>query len=405
MLQVSESRLIHVRHQVKSQILLPEEMTVSLDADRLQSLLETIESTPDGDDWTMLVARLPRRQLNDLFGLLLAIDTQQTTIVERILSILEKRATPSLFRTGWAFYQQHFFNRELASALSRLIKPIQIKGEGDRVLARLGALGCDEQLPQLLAAEWIKEQEQHHQNKASWHLPTQLLEHAILAESPFFTCLLRAYFTQCPAKRTASDPELYGRCLDQSGQMEQADLLSALYTEHRLEPRYEAVNRTVLKRFGIPNPQQSHPVWMTTPMPVRQRFRQWALIDRLMQHIRDQKRKHLFYQPLLMNILCYELLDAQSLVLEFEQFYLVDHQDFSHRLIFYGRERYEKARKEQTPADELSMPWNGIPTAREAILRQMATERAVLMLDEINLLYARDFIDEKANPGRMKSII
>lgn len=405
MLQVSDSKLIYVRQQVTRQVPLPEEMTVSLDADRLQALLGTIEDAVTEDDFRLLIARLPRRQLNDLFGLLLVVDTQQTGIVDRILEIVEKRSTRSLFKTGWAFYQQHFYSPELSAAMTRLSKPLIAKGEQDLVLSRIAALGCDNQLPIHLSAAWIEEQTKAKKHKTAWYLPTHLLEHAILPESPFFGALLRAYFTRCPVARIADDPELFARCLDQSSQQEQADLLSSLYPDYQLDPKYEAVNRAVLKRFGLPTPVQAHPVWMTTPPPVRQRFRQWALIDRLLQHIRDQKRKHLFYKPLLMKIQGYELLDAQTLALEFEHYTIVDHQDFSHRVIFYDRAIYLKKRLEQTPADELSMPWNGIPTAREAILLKLKADKAVLMLDEINLLYARDFIEEKANPGRRNSVI
>jgi hypothetical protein len=213
---------------------------------------------------------------------------------------------------------------------------------------------------------------------------------------PVFRRAARAYFTRCPVARIADDPELFARCLDQSTQQEQADLLSSLYPDYQLESKYEAVTGSSSSALAY-RPRFRRTRLDDDPVTGTQRFRQWALIDRLMQHIRDQKRKHLFYKPLLMQIQGYELLDAQTLALEFEHFTIVDHQDFSHRVICYDRPYYQKKRAEHTPADELSMPWNGIPTARESILLKLKTDKAVLMLDEINLLYARDFIDEKAN--------
>ena len=70
MLRVSDSKLYSIRQQVVRQVPLPEEMTVQLDGARLQDLLYTIENAGEGEDFDLFVARLPRRQLNDLFGLL-----------------------------------------------------------------------------------------------------------------------------------------------------------------------------------------------------------------------------------------------------------------------------------------------------------------------------------------------
>jgi len=405
MLQVSDSKLYRIRQQVTRQVQLPEEMTVSLDADRLQSLLSEIESATSNDDFQILVARLPRRQLNDLFGLLLVVESDQQQIIERIQTILERRATRSLAQIGWAFFQQHFFLAELATAMNRMTKALIEKGEKDLFLTRSQVLTCDAQYAIKLASAWLDEQAQARQQKTSWNLPTQLLEHNILADSPFFVALLRSFFTRCPVGIIATDAELFARCLDQSTDPEKADLLTALYADYRLEPAFDTVNRAVMKRFGMPQPTFEHPIWSVVASSVRQHFRQWALIDLVQKHIQDHKRKLLFYKPLLMQIENFELLDAQTLAVEFKQFYIVDHQDFSHRVIYYDRNKYLDARQKQTPVDELSMPWNGVFTAREAILKQQRVNQAVLMLDEINLLYARDFIQEQAGPVRKNSII
>jgi len=191
MLQVSDSKLYRIRQQVTRQVQLPEEMTVSLDADRLQSLLSEIESATSNDDFQILVARLPRRQLNDLFGLLLVVESDQQQIIERIQTILERRATRSLAQIGWAFFQQHFFLAELATAMNRMTKALIEKGEKDLFLTRSQVLTCDAQYAIKLASAWLDEQAQARQQKTSWNLPTQLLEHNILADSPFFVALLR----------------------------------------------------------------------------------------------------------------------------------------------------------------------------------------------------------------------
>jgi hypothetical protein len=86
----------------------------------LQALLGTIESAVSEDDFHLLVARLPRRQLNDLFGLLLVIDTQQSGVVGPHPRDPRETDDPVLIQNGWAFYQQHFFSPELSAAMTRL---------------------------------------------------------------------------------------------------------------------------------------------------------------------------------------------------------------------------------------------------------------------------------------------
>lgn len=164
MLQVSDSKLHHVRQQIIRQQPLPEEFSVQLDETRLKELLRLIESVHDGDDFDLLVARLPRRQLNDLFGLLLVIDPSTTdiaaatSVVERINQILERRATLSLVQTGWAFYQQYFYDPQLAVALNRLCTSLTQKGETELFISLCRRFGCEEILPRQIAALWVEDQ-------------------------------------------------------------------------------------------------------------------------------------------------------------------------------------------------------------------------------------------------------
>lgn len=428
MLQVSDSKLHHVRQQIIRQQPLPEEFSVQLDETRLKELLRLIESVHDGDDFDLLVARLPRRQLNDLFGLLLVIDPSTTdtaaatSVVERINLILERRATLSLAQTGWAFYQQHFYNAELAAAMKRLCTALTQKGETELFISLCHRFGCTENLPQQIAALWVEDQNKPvNVLKNDWNLAGKLKELYVLAGNRFSTVLLLEFFNLCPPTRTAAESDLFGNCLDLAVLEEKAQLLIAIYSEYRLEQKYLPLNQVVLQQLGMPptasdksgqnqgassyRAEKINPVWSLVPDHVRQHFRQWALINLIGQHTVGQDRKRAFYQSFLMQLKDCCLLDPAVLLLEFPGFYILDHQDYSHQVMYYDRPTLELALEGQQNPAELAAPFGTVTTAREIMLSQNKSNRVLLRLEEVNLLYARDFINSILNPERRDTLI
>jgi hypothetical protein len=404
-IEIATSRLIQVRQQINRQVLLPAEMTVSFDADRLQTLRNIIESTQNDEDFQMLVVRLPRRQLNDLFGLLLTLKPEQSVMIEQILQIIKHRATHSLALTGWAFYQQHYFNSRLSTAMTYLLDTLIAKGEKDPYLLLCHHLKFDQNLPVSLASELINQHEKLHMTGNPWKLSTQLSLYSILSDSSFYLTLLLSFFTRCPVTLIAIESDLFAYCLEHVSEEDQANLLSILYSDFRLDAIYEPVNQAVYKLFISPLQNFDHPIWTSVSKSVRLHYRQWVLIDRLNQHIQDQNRKLLFYKPLQMQIINCELIDQKIMMLEFPKYYLVDHQDFSHRAIFYDRNTYQIALESKITAFELSQPGIDCPSAKEAMLMQKRANKALMMLDEINLLFARDFIEDHTNPKKRDSVI
>lgn len=535
MLHVSDSKLYTIRQQIVRQIPLPEEMTVQLDAVRLQELLQEIERVPEGEDFDVFVARLPRRELNNLFGLLLVVEaingesaarqpeyapdaqglvnaqadgfaaapvihpgnaaktepeapvasapgtpttpsgaaaSLRSTLAsffrqakaanapvitpavnpeqgqplsgsavaaatgsaafapagsvssvpagsaairlpedpnrlrERIYRILERRATLSLAQTGWTFYQQHFFQAELAEAMSRISRMLVAKGENEPFLLAGQSIGYGEDLPARLSARWLEDLGKPAAVlNGNWSLARKLSEMAVMDGSRFTTLLLHAFFTRCPLERTAVEASLFSNCLELATTDEQASLLTALYGDYRLEPAFEHVNRAVLTHCRFPRKADSHPVWRVVSQQVRQHFRQWALIDMIRRHAEGQARKLSFYQPLLMRVLDCVQLAPDVLLLEFSQFYLVDHRDFSHQVMFYDRPTLEMARDGGTLPEELAIPSGYLATARDLILSQNRASKVLLKLEEVNLLFARDFIESMMNPPKRKSVI
>jgi len=67
----------------------------------------------------------------------------------------------------------------------------------------------------------------------------------------------------------------------------------------------------------------------------------------------------------------------------------------------------ETAQDANTSPEDLAMTFNrdACPTAREIVLEQNRANKVLLKLEEVNLLYARDFIDMMLNPKKKGSVI
>ncbi|MGI6170036.1 MAG: hypothetical protein ACOYI4_10155, partial [Christensenellales bacterium] len=189
----------------------------------------------------------------------------------------------------------------------------------------------------------------------------------------------------------------------------------------RLDPKFLRLNQIVLQQLGKPpvatrkseqnqtvdsfKAQDSSPVWPLVSPAARQHFHQWALINLIGQHTVNQDRKRAFYQPFLMQLTDCCLIDPAVLLLEFPGFYLLDHQDYSHQVMYYERPTLELALEGRQEPVELAAPFSTIVTAREVMLSQNRSNRVLLRLEEVNLLYARDFINSILNPEKRDSII
>ncbi|MGI6298125.1 MAG: hypothetical protein ACOX1T_02805 [Saccharofermentanales bacterium] len=423
---MSDSKLHHVRQQVIRQQPLPEELSVRLDETRLQELLQLIETTATGDGFDLLVARLPRRQLNDLFGLLLVIEAPLSALTateqaqQRIQQIIERRATLSLAQTGWAFYQQHFYHVELAEAMARLNTALTAKGETPPFLALCGRFGCEESLPRQTAQFLLDEQQKPLSGvNGPWSLSSKLAELSVYAASRFGTLLLLEFFQLCPPELTAAETELFSQCLELAETAEKARLITAIYNEFRGDQKFLPLNQVILQQFGMPPAaDQAKPkadpaaasadalqVWAIVPEQVRLNFRQWAMINLIGRQTVGQERKRALYQPLLMQLVNCCLLAPAVLLLEFPGFYLLDHQDFSHQVMYYDRPTLELALENKQDPAELAAPDGKVITARELVLAKNRGNRVLLRLEEVNLLFARDFLNSVLNPDSSDTFI
>jgi hypothetical protein len=408
MIQMSDAQIHRIRQQISRQVAFPEELSSTFDESQAHELLQDILACQTDEDLASFTALLPRRRLNDLFGALLVMSAAAgEQAVLRVLGILRARLTPSLAEIGWAFYQHHYPNDRMNRVLSALIQEYRDKGSELPYLQAV-AQACDmpavdDHLPERLAKRLLL--------KPDIPLGDFFVKMTILPDSPFAAAFLLSYFCDCPDETLQASPDLFVHTLKINAESEQQALVSRYFADHRLKPEWEPINLALLELFGPPRPRQQQKLasllghssdarlWDHLDLAVDDRYRQWYMIHKLNLHIGDSPRKKTFYQKYLMQIRDIANWDDKTLVVHFDRFILADHPDDADRVFYYDLNTFHILSDASHFAVSLNKPAGKTLTARQAMLSGEKINIVCLQLDQVNLLFSRDFIADKLAAG------
>ncbi len=404
MMQLSDAQIHSIRQQISRQVAFPEEFCSTFDETLAHEFLKDITACQTEEELQSFTLLLPRRRLNNLFGALLVVSAAEgEEPVLRLLSVLKQRMTPSLAEIGWAFFQNHFPNDRMNRVLSTIITELLDKNTELsflRAVAQSADLPIiDDTLPARMALSFIQ--------KPEINLSNFMVEMTILPDSSFASAFLANYFMGCKDQVFLENAELFIHALSVNEKEIQIRLVSNYLSAERLLPIWQPINQALLDKFGPPRSLQQQKMasllgnssdarfWDFLTVPVINNFRRWEMLYQLECHISGSPRKKAFYRQFNNNIREIFRWDDMTLVMIFDQFVIADNQGDDELVFYYELNTYQALQDGSRYNVFLNKPTMASQTARHVVLTQEKFNVVSLQLDMINLLYARDFINEK----------
>jgi hypothetical protein len=401
-MQVSDTQIHKIRQQISRQVAFPEEMSSAFDEGQANEFLQDVIQCQSEEDLQAFVTLLPRRRLNDLFGAVLVMSAAAgEQVVLRLLQILRLRITPSLSETGWAFYQHHYPNDRMNRVLSTIIQAMAEKSSEMPYLFAVAQVSdmpiIDDNLPERMANQLLQ--------KPDEILGDFLVRMTILPDSPFAAALLAHYFQHCQDSAFQQNADLFIHTCKINAENQQVVLLNYYYTDFRLQQVWDPINQAMLDLFGPPRSRQqqklasilSHSsdarIWDHVNLTTIDHFRQWFLINQLDTHMGNNQRKKLFLQKYQMKIRDISVWDEKTLAIHFDRFVLADNMEDSDRLYYYDLNTFQMLSDAGHFNVQLNNPTIKSISARQAILGHEKNNVVCMQLDQVNMLYARDFLN------------
>lgn len=329
MLQQHDLQLHHVRQEISRQVAFPEELSVSLNEQAAQELLDEVTACETPDDLLKLTYSLSRKRLNDLFGAVLVLSAAVgEEPVNRLLEIFRKRATLSLAQIAWAYYQRHYPNDRLCRVLSTVVRGLPAKEEKQPFLEELRQVAIDQHLPKRLAERLTKEATGKEKGKlplreagqttdnsssvtqlkekypmlAAYTSLTNLPEEntdascldsglcgymvrlTILPDTPFAAAFLTAYLQSAADQEILINGDLFMQALRLDKQPAQLILLQRYLREYRLGKSWDSINAAILELFGAPPDTVKAPVQAKAAGPAEKPAREQQQVNSAVNH-------------------------------------------------------------------------------------------------------------------------
>jgi hypothetical protein len=402
-MQLSDTQLHKIRQQLSRQVAFPEEMSSAFDEGQANEFLQDVIQCQTEEDLQAYITLLPRRRLNDLFGAVLVMSAAAgEQVVLRLLQILRIRITPSLSETGWAFYQHHYPNDRMNRVLSTIIQAIADKSSDMPYLLFTAQVSdmpiIDDSLPERMASQLLLKNDEL--------LGDFMVRMTILPDSPFAAALLAYYFQHCPDSAFQNNADLFIHACKINNEIQQITMINYYHSDFRLQPVWEPINTALLELFGPPRSRQQQKLASILgnssdarlldhlSLSTIDRYRQWYLINQLDKHISGIQRKKIFYQKYHMKIRDISVWDDRTMVIHFDRFVLADNKEDGDRVFYYDLNTFQMLSDAGHFDVQLNNPAIKSISARQAMLSHEKNNVVSLQLDQVNLLYARDFLNE-----------
>jgi hypothetical protein len=218
----------------------------------------------------------------------------------------------------------------------------------------------------------------------------------IMPDSDFLLSFLLEYFQQADDEQVEINANLWRYTVKALPSSSKHLIIQAFYSKFRLEAKWLEINRTIELELSDKN------VWNKLENRARQYFHQWQIVDRINQHIAEQPRKILFYKNYQLQVRKIFNLAEDILIVSFGDFFLADYNSETEAVWLLDKILLEML-QEGGHTDVRQFEGNRqTPTARELIMNKSSSNLARLPLDDVNILYAHDFISQQTLKIRPK---
>lgn len=390
------NRLRDAQNQIRSSLPLPSEILISADPEEKEKLSVIIDTTPSGRPIIHLAHQLTSRDLRYIFPILSESqqpgrDTQQERIWQnKLYLIIRERACPSLYRYGWAVYQQVYPSAAVAKGLAILCGILEIRYKSS--------------LPKPAQAPLISQVA----SPDSRHFIAQILKtierkqmpldhfmdyYEINSDLPLGAALIGQYFIRRQANWTIASDRQFEQVLLAAPPNLQIKLIQQLRRMNKLDP--ETKNKcyqVVYRNFG--DPENGHPIWQKVREKDITAYQRWITAATIGSHCKKNKTKALFYLRYTEFIEQVTLLDPYTLILRFPGFFIVD--DYRQPLfsLYYEQSDYENIplilKTDEEGAETMTIPHRRV---EDAFARASTAGPVGLLFDEKGLYTSASFIE------------
>lgn len=379
--------------RIQAQIPLPHELLHNSAPEAKEQLAIIVETTPAGRPLSDLARRLSSRDLRLIFPLLAepGIDGQPDYLA-KLLLLVRERACPSLYRYGWAVFQQQYPQPAVARGLADLANVLAIKQKSDprqyTGLPMISELAdpAAKNLPDLLFKIIDKEQ-------INW--PDFVSHYEIDLCLPFGSALLSRFFLKSRSSLPRVDKSQFRRILQHTKSGQLPTLLRRILTDDQLPAQsLNEYYQVIYQSFGAPD--EGHPVWQEMRRREKTNFQQWILAATIGSHCQGNKAKTRFYFRYASLVEATEQWDENTLVIYFPGFCIVDDKRQAQFSVYYATNtNHPQQQPDYYAAKGISPGGLSVPHRRveDAVKRASTTGPVGLLLDEAGIQTSASFID------------
>jgi hypothetical protein len=311
----------------------PAERVLQPDQDALDSLAAKIAAQPDNRSIRHLAVELTGTEVAMLFPLLGMPDTN-SRLAGKIQNLIEARACPSLYASGWAIWQHVYPHPAVARTLAALCR-ILAHGQKHGRKSRPNSGGKFQAglLPPMI--NQILSPDSHlfvnhlvdRIIRLDTGLETFFREYQVKLESPLGLALGVRFFLVGPTAVFVSDKAILAKILNQIPLSGQAALISRFLAAAEIDPvGRNQVSQLIYSNFGAPDAAASarHPVWHQSKPQEIKIFQRWVIAATIGSHCRDHPQRARFYLDYAQAIEKLERWDNETLLIHFPGFTLAD---------------------------------------------------------------------------------
>ncbi|MDW7659162.1 MAG: hypothetical protein SCM11_18490 [Bacillota bacterium] len=391
---------------IRKRFPLPHELLEPTDAEERDRLAIIIETTPVGRPIIDLAHQLTSRDLRLIFPLLaepLRPDARSEHYHDKLYLIIRERACHSLYRYGWAIFQQTFPYVPVARGLATLCSILEIK-------LTSAAMQTPAAKPTQVELNWQPPLISYLAQPDSRHFADQLLkamgklklplerfmkQYEIDPELPLGGTLVGQCFISGDAGLFTGSHLQFQQALAHAGSDIQVTLIKRLFSMNDLEA--DTANRyfqVVYRLFG--EPAGGHPIWSLLRKKDAVTFQKWITAATIGSHCRKSKAKARFYLRYAELVQEIERWDDTTIILHFPGFIIVDERQQPLFSLYYEQDNpevlpfdFRQASGDQNPGSTV------VPHRRveDAVSRASTDGPVGLLFDEEGMRISAAFID------------
>jgi hypothetical protein len=400
------SRMAASHAAIRKRFPLPHELLEPTDTEEKDRLAIIIETTPVGRPVIDLAHQLSSRDLRLIFTLLaepLRPDARSEHYHDKLYLIIRERACHSLYRYGWAIFQQTYPYAPVARGLAILCSILEIK-------LTSAAIQIPAAKPAAAKLDWQPPLISHLAQPDSRHFADQLLkamgrlklplerfmkQYEIDPELPLGGTLVGRCFISGDAGLFTGSHQQFQQALAHAGSDIQVTLIKRLFGMNSLDA--DTANRyfqVIYRLFG--EPAGGHPIWSLLRKKDAMTFQKWITAATIGSHCRKNKAKAHFYLRYAELVQEIERWDDTTIILHYPGFIIVDDRQQPLFSMYYEQNDPEVLPFDFRQASSDLNPGSTIVPHRrveDAVSRASTDGPIGLLFDEEGMRISATFID------------